>query len=72
MARSESASVRSQMELSDALTSVRDLKQSLDAFGSRLGQLKEQEPVGPSREWLEEAERRHQMLEAALENRGMG
>jgi hypothetical protein len=57
-----------QMGSSGALKNAEDLKQRLDEFGTRLRQIKGQEPAGPSREWLEEAERRHQMLEAALDD----
>jgi hypothetical protein len=70
MAWSENASVarQRQMESIDVVTSAEDLQQRLDEFGSQLRQLKEQEPEGPSKEWLDEAERRHQLLKASLED----
>jgi hypothetical protein len=70
MAWSENASVarQRQIELSDPETSAYELQQRLDEFGFQLRQLKEQEPAGPSREWLDEAERRHQLLRASLED----
>jgi hypothetical protein len=70
MAWNENASEAKQrhIESSDPLASAEDLKQRLEEFASRLRQLKEQEPVGPSREWLEEAERRHEMLKASLDD----
>jgi hypothetical protein len=49
-------------------TSAEDLQQRLDEFGLRLQQLKDEEPVGPSREWLDEAERRYRALKSSLED----
>jgi hypothetical protein len=57
-----------QMEAFDAETSAENLKQRLDEFGSTLRHLKEQEPAGPCRERLEEAERLHHMVKASLED----
>lgn len=45
-----------------------DLKQRMNELCALVRQLKEQEPFGPSREWLEEAERRHQEFKTSLEN----
>jgi hypothetical protein len=70
MAWSENASITRHREtgLADAEISAEDLKQRLEEFGFRLQQLKEREPAGPSKEWLEEAERRHQRLKTSLED----
>lgn len=69
MAWSENASAARQRQMgSPAMTSAEDLQRRLEAFGAELRQLKEQEPRGASREWLEEAERRHQQLKNALED----
>jgi hypothetical protein len=70
MAWSENASMARQTQFAslDPDMSAYELQQRLEEFGSRLRELKEQEPEGPSREWLEEAERRHRLLRAALED----
>jgi hypothetical protein len=52
----------------DAVTSPEDLQQSLEEFGEKLRQLKEQESYLPSKEWLEDAERWHQRLKTSLED----
>jgi hypothetical protein len=70
MAWSENASAARQRHMGSpgAQTHAEHLQQRLEAFGVELRQLKEQEPMGASREWLEEAERRHQQLKNALED----
>jgi hypothetical protein len=70
MAWSENASAARQRHMGSpgAMTSAEDLQRRLEAFGAELRQLKEQEPMGASREWLDEAERRHQQLKNAIED----
>jgi hypothetical protein len=67
MARSDNTRTTSYPEASSAAASAEELRQRLDEFGLRLQQLREHEPVGPSREWLDEAERRYRGLKASLE-----
>jgi hypothetical protein len=70
MAWSENARMARQRQMGSAgaPTSAEDLQQRLDEFGFKLRQLKEQEPPGASREWLDEAERRYRQLKNALED----
>jgi hypothetical protein len=67
MSWSDNTSTTGRSEVSYAAASAEELRQRLDEFGLRLQQLKDHEPVGPSREWLDEAERRYRGLKASLE-----
>jgi hypothetical protein len=68
MANSENLYVHRTSGSFDAATSPDDLQRSVDQFGGKLRQLKEQESYAPSREWLEDAERWHRRLKMSLED----